>query len=158
MKNENSPIQSTLRELNNLSPKQNINKDKSVNAQEKVNSDISPNINSTGLFKTIQVDEKSIHEKISQESNQSKTVNINFDNNSLSVIEQNLKNSLKDVIDEFRDELMSENFKFKAELIKEFIILKDEINKMVKSCSINEELLSEIAKLKEENNRLKKMF
>jgi hypothetical protein len=138
-----------------LSPKKNLNKENSTSNQEKSSSDTNKIIE---FSKTNEVKENIIHETITQEAVQRNTLNIHFDNESLSVVEQNLKNTLKDVIDEFRDELMSENFKFKAELIKEFILLKDEINRIVKSCSINEELLSEIAKLKEENNRLKKMF
>ena len=35
-----------------------------------------------------------------------------------------LEESLKDKIDDFRDELMSENFRFKAEMLKEFMDLK----------------------------------
>jgi hypothetical protein len=54
--------------------------------------------------------------------------------------------------------MMSENFKFKAELIKEFISLKNEMHVAINSCSINQELLTEISKLKEENKRLKKLF
>ncbi len=158
MKNESSSLQSTLRELNSLSPKKSLNKEND-NCQEN-SSDNNSNNNIIEFLNTNETNEKVTNEKIiKNEPTQIKSLKINnFDNESFSVIEQNLKNTLKDVIDEFRDELMNENFKFKAEMIKEFIFLKDEINKIVKSCSINEELVSEVVKLKEENKRLKKMY
>ena len=99
-----------------------------------------------------------------------------------------LEETLKDKIDDFRDELMSENFRFKAEMLKEFMDLKvpssqtclkldlspshsthsltfltsqsfqTQIQRSLEACSLNDELLKEIVKLREENKRLKKLF
>jgi hypothetical protein len=69
-----------------------------------------------------------------------------------------LEDSIHDKIDDFRDELMSENFRFKAEMFKEFMSLRADIQKAMQACSINEALVDEIARLREENKRLKKLF
>lgn len=69
-----------------------------------------------------------------------------------------LEDFVSDKIDDFKDELMSENFRFKAEIFKEFMLLRKEIQKSMAECSINDALVSEIARLREENKRLKKLF
>ena len=71
---------------------------------------------------------------------------------------EKVREVVKDVIDEFRDEMMSENFKFKSEIFKEFIMLRDDMRAQIERHSINGELIDEIYRLKEENKRLKKLF
>lgn len=72
-------------------------------------------------------------------------------------IEQ-IKEVVKDEIEDFRDELMSENFRFKAEILREFMQMRVDMKKYFEIYSPNEELLAEIAQLREENRRLKKLF
>ncbi len=61
-------------------------------------------------------------------------------------------------IEDQQDRMMSENYKFKCEMFKEFMLLKQELNDSIKQHLINEALLSEVVRLKEENKRLKKLF
>ena len=61
-------------------------------------------------------------------------------------------------IEDQQDRMMSENYKFKCEMFREFMLLKQELNDSIKQHSINEALLSEVVRLKEENKRLKKLF
>ena len=68
------------------------------------------------------------------------------------------RSQLADTIDELRDELMCENFKFKAEMIREFMAVKREMIAAIQASSLNEQLIAEVARLKEENHRLKKLF
>jgi WD40 repeat protein len=56
------------------------------------------------------------------------------------------------------DRIMSESYKFKCEMLKEFIELKSELTASIRDHSINESLIAEILKLKEQNKRLKKLF
>lgn len=65
---------------------------------------------------------------------------------------------VRESIDEFREQLMSENFKFKSEIFKEFISLRDDMRAQIERHSVNGELVDEIHRLKEENKRLKKLF
>ena len=91
---------------------------------------------------------------------------------------QTVKEIVKDAVDELRDELMNENYKFKAEMLKEFMrtqvsvdknlslslsphfyyLFKQQIHDSFKASSVNESLVEEIIRLKEENKRLKKLF
>lgn len=95
------------------------------------------------------------------------TQDLHNPNKSPSVAQQQLSKSLpvdqfreiiKDEIDEFKDELMSENFRFKAEMLKEFMQLRSDMKKYFELYSPNEALMNELAKLREENKRLKKLF
>lgn len=65
---------------------------------------------------------------------------------------------VRESIDEFREQLMSENFKFKSEIFKEFMSLRDDMRAQIERHSVNGELVDEIHRLKEENKRLKKLF
>jgi hypothetical protein len=87
-----------------------------------------------------------------------------------------IKEIVKDSIDELKDELMNENYKFKAEILKEFMLtqvslslslslslisisfFKQIIRDSFKESSVNESLIEEVRRLKEENKRLKKLF
>jgi len=71
---------------------------------------------------------------------------------------EQIKELIKDSIDDLRDDLMSESFRFKAELFKEFMILKNDIQTALKACSLNEALVNEVVRLRDENKRLKKLF
>ena len=69
-----------------------------------------------------------------------------------------IKDFIRITIEDHEEKIMSENFKFKCEMFKEFMLLKQEMNASIQHHSINQSLLEEIAKLKEENRRLKKLF
>lgn len=71
---------------------------------------------------------------------------------------EGIKEFVKDEIDDFRDDLMSENFRFKAEMLKEFMQLKVDMKKYFEMHSPNEALINENARLREENKRLKNLF
>ena len=77
--------------------------------------------------------------------------------NFLNQVDQKIQKVMWDIEDN-HDRMMSENYKFKLEMFKEFMSLKQEINDSIKQHSINEALLSEVIRLKEENKRLKKLF
>ena len=48
----------------------------------------------------------------------------NFDHDEEYIAASSVKNYIREAIDDFKDELMSENYKFKAEIFKEFISLR----------------------------------
>ena len=63
-----------------------------------------------------------------------------------------------DTVDNLKYEMMSENFKFKAEMIREFMEMRRCIEESFKAASINDALVAEIQHLREENKRLKKTY
>lgn len=65
---------------------------------------------------------------------------------------------VNDSVDNLKYEIMSENFKFKAEMIREFMEMKKCIVESFKAASVNDALVAEIQRLREENKRLKKTY
>lgn len=79
------------------------------------------------------------------------------DGGSIVVVEK-IREIIKEAIDDFREELFSESFKFKMEIFKEFMTLRDDMRTQMEQHSINSDLLDEINRLREENKQLKKLF
>ena len=132
---------SNYKTTNSLIDKSSIEKNTlndSIYSSNKINNDIINN-NSCGEAKELQT--------IS-------SATINDDLVSLNKI----KDFIKLTIEDHEEKMMNENFKFKCEMFKEFLSLKHEITASIQQHSINEILLAEIVKLKEENKRLKKLF
>lgn len=128
-------------------------------------SDVTNNSNNTSM--------NGIHDSAKKlTANITKRIDAEFDNleksesttttpaTQMAVVEtiEKVREVVKDVIDEFRDEMMSENFKFKSEIFKEFMMLRDDMRAQIERHSVNGELIDEIYRLKEENKRLKKLF
>ncbi|CAF1032951.1 unnamed protein product [Brachionus calyciflorus] len=79
-------------------------------------------------------------------------------NNNQSLQLEMVREIVNDAIYDLRYEMMSENFKFKAEMFRELLELRKFIEETFKAVSVNDALVSEIQRLKEENKRLKKLY
>ncbi|KAK2145367.1 hypothetical protein LSH36_683g03118 [Paralvinella palmiformis] len=71
---------------------------------------------------------------------------------------QFIRNIVMDAMEEFRDQIRQDVLNLHTELIKQFFIQQMEIERLVKQHSINDELLAEIQRLREENKQLKKKY
>lgn len=71
---------------------------------------------------------------------------------------QFIKNLIDESLDEFRVALHRDIVNVQVEMLRQFQIQKNELKGMLEKYSVNEALISEIERLKEENNRLKSKY
>lgn len=71
---------------------------------------------------------------------------------------QFIKNLIDESLDEFRVALHRDIVNVQVEMLRQFQIQKNELKGMLEKYSVNEALITEIERLKEENNRLKSKY
>ncbi|XP_013386003.1 protein NEDD1 [Lingula anatina] len=69
-----------------------------------------------------------------------------------------IRNVVEEAMEEFRDQMHREHIHLQMEMIKQFQIQLHEVRSMLQEFSVNEELVAEIHRLREENERLKKNY
>ncbi|KAL5013981.1 hypothetical protein ScPMuIL_008251 [Solemya velum] len=69
-----------------------------------------------------------------------------------------IRNLINEAIEDFRDEIHRDMLNLHVEMLRQFQIQLAEVQSLVQHYSVNESLVAEVEKLKEENRRLKKNF
>lgn len=148
--------------LNNLPPKM---------SSTKLSQGISPKLQSSIKIQVsnekMMIDSPSKDETAFENENQSETLKKQHNgtekeqNNAgagFSLPLEMVREIVTDAVDNLKYEMMSENFKFKAEMIREFMEMRRCIEESFKAASVNDALVAEIQRLREENKRLKKTY
>ncbi|XP_060074999.1 protein NEDD1-like [Ylistrum balloti] len=71
---------------------------------------------------------------------------------------QVLRNLIRDELEDFYDQMHREMQNLQVEMIRQFQIQQNEVNSLLQHYSVNQDLVAEVEKLREENKRLKKHF
>ncbi|XP_033745078.1 protein NEDD1-like [Pecten maximus] len=71
---------------------------------------------------------------------------------------QLLRNLIRDELEDFYDQMHREMQNLQVEMIRQFQIQQNEVNSLLQHYSVNQDLVAEVEKLREENKRLKKHF
>ncbi|OWF54240.1 protein NEDD1-like isoform X2 [Mizuhopecten yessoensis] len=71
---------------------------------------------------------------------------------------QVLRNLIREELEDFYDQMHREMQNLQVEMIRQFQIQQNEVNSLLQHYSVNQDLVAEVEKLREENKRLKKHF
>lgn len=71
---------------------------------------------------------------------------------------QFLRNMIEDAMEDFEERIHKQYLNLHVEMIRQFQIQQNEITQLMQHYSVNQDLIKEIERLKEENRRLKKNF